>query len=153
MEHMEHTFVQATADCTAFLTLLDLEQQALINRDMGALEALLTDKAPLVAALSRHDQAILVFCQELGIDPGPGLKQHIAALGSDALQASYAAFTAALQQCQQANERNARLIRHNQQATTQLLDMLRNQGESSQTIYDRQGLASRPGSPRNLTKV
>jgi flagella synthesis protein FlgN len=52
-----------------------------------------------------------------------------------------------------ANERNARLIRHSQQATGQLLDLLRNQGESSQNIYDSQGLSSRSGTPRNLTKV
>lgn len=153
MEHMEQTFDQAAADSVTFLELLDAEQQALVNRDMVALEKLLADKAPLVNALAQHDQAILSFCQQLSIEPGAGLQDYISAHGSASLQASYAAFKQALQKCQQANERNARLIRHNQQATSQLLDLLRNQGESSQNIYDRQGLASRTGSQRNLTKV
>jgi flagella synthesis protein FlgN len=153
MEHLQALFVTAEADAKAFVALLDLEQQALINRDMTELEVLLTRKAPLVSALSEHDKTIVAYCQQAGIKPGDSLEEHLAVSGSAELLSSYHLFKNALQLCQTANSRNARLIRHNQQATGQLLDLLRNQGESSDNVYDSQGLSSRSGTQRNLTKV
>jgi flagella synthesis protein FlgN len=153
MEQMEKLLIQAQLDCEAFAELLDQEQQALIDRDMPELERLLAAKAPLVDALSRHDRAIQTWCSQLRVAPGDELRHHIQSSDSASLLQSYTAFQAALQRCQASNLRNARLVRHNQQATSHLLDLLRNQGESSQSIYDRQGLASRSGSPRNLTKA
>lgn len=153
MEQMEKVLIQAETDCEAFAELLDQEQQALIDRDMAQLEKLLAAKAPLVDALSHHDQAIRGWCTRIGVAPGDSLAQHIQSSGSPALLERYSAFQHALQRCQAGNVRNARLVRHNQQATSHLLDLLRNQGESSQSVYDRQGLASRSGAPRNLTKA
>lgn len=153
MEHLHALFITAEADATAFVALLDLEQQALIDRDMTELEVLLSRKAPLVSALSEHDQTIVAYCQQAGISPGDSLEEHLGASGSAELMAAYQLFKKALQDCQTANARNARLIRHNQQATSQLLDLLRNQGESSDHVYDSQGLSSRSGTQRNLTKV
>lgn len=152
MEHLKAVFQAAHADAEAFTALLDLEQQALIDRDMTALEALLSDKSPLVNTLTAHDRSIVAYCQQAGVQPGESLEQHLTT-GSEELILSYQGFKEALQRCKSANERNARLVRHNQVATGQLLDLLRNQGESSASIYDSQGLASRSGSARNLTKV
>ena len=153
MEQLERVFLQAQPDCEAFAELLDLEQQALINRDMPELEKLLSAKAPLVEALARHDLAIRTWCSQIGIAPGDGLEAHIKSSGPSQLIELYAAFQEALQHCQAANLRNARLVRHNQQATGHLLDLLRNQGEASQSVYDRQGVSSRSGNQRNLTKA
>jgi len=153
MEQMEKVLPQARLDCEAFAELLDQEQQALIDRDMAELEKLLAAKAPLVDALARHDQAIRAWCAQIGVAPGDSLQNHIQSSNNPALLEQYITFQDALQRCQAANLRNARLVRHNQQATGHLLDLLRNQGESSQSVYDRQGLASRSGSQRNLTKA
>lgn len=153
MEQMEKALYQAQLDCEAFADLLDQEQQALIDRDMTELERLLAAKAPLVEALARHDQTVRSWCIEIGVAPGDSLKTHIQSIDFPGLLERYTAFQEALQRCQAANLRNARLVRNNQQATGHLLDLLRNQGESSQSVYDRQGLASRTGSQRNLTKV
>lgn len=153
MDHLNTLFSAAQADAQAFTALLELEHQALVDRDMAALEMLLTDKSPLLTALAQHDRAIIAYCQQAGISAGEPLEQHLASTASPALLHCYQAFKQALQQCKTANERNARLIRHSQQATTQLLDLLRNQGESSQNMYDSQGLASRGSAQRNLTKV
>ncbi|WP_022963251.1 flagella synthesis protein FlgN [Halopseudomonas pelagia] len=153
MEHLNTLFSAAKIDAEAFTALLDQEHKALVDRDMPALEELLAEKAPLVSALSQHDRAIIAYCQQAGIQPGESLEQHLAVTQPLTLLSTYQAFKEALQRCQIANERNARLIRHSQQATAQLLDLLRNQGESSQNIYDSQGLASKSGTPRNLTKV
>jgi flagellar biosynthesis/type III secretory pathway chaperone len=153
MEHMDKVFTQALIDCEAFADLLDQEQQALIDRNMSDLEMLLNAKTPLVDALTRHDHAIRAWCSQIGVSPGENFEKHISASGTPELVGNYSAFREALQRCQAANLRNARLVRHNQQATGHLLDLLRNQGESSQSVYDRQGIASRSGTPRNLTKV
>ncbi len=153
MEHMENVFSQAQLDCEAFAELLDQEQQALIDRNMAELETLLAAKTPLVNALAHHDHAIRAWCTQIGVAPGDSLQHYIETSGSPALSERYMAFQDALKRCQAANLRNARLVRHNQQATGHLLDLLRNQGESSQSVYDRQGLASRSGTQRNLTKV
>jgi flagellar biosynthesis/type III secretory pathway chaperone len=153
MEHMNKVFSKALLDCEAFTELLDQEQQALIDRNMSELETLLNAKTPLVDALACHDHAIRAWCSQIGVTPGESLEQHIRTAGTPELVEPYAAFREALQRCQAANLRNARLVRHNQQATGHLLDLLRNQGETSQSVYDRQGIASRSGTPRNLTKV
>lgn len=153
MEQLNALFSAATTDADNFTALLDIEHKALVDRDMPALEKLLAEKAPLVSKLSQHDRTIIAYCQQAGIQPGASLEQHLATAQPPELLSTYRAFKESLQRCQSANERNARVIRHSQQATSQLLDLLRNQGESSQNIYDSQGLASRSGTPRNLTKV
>lgn len=153
MEHLNTLFATARNDAEAFTALLDQEHKALVDQDMPALEGLLAEKAPLVTTLSQHDHSIVAYCHQVGIDPGESLEHHLADTQTPETLSTYHAFKDALQRCKTANERNARLIRHSQQATGQLLDLLRNQGESSQNIYDSQGLSSRKGTPRNLTKV
>ncbi len=149
-----HTiFDQAIQDCQLFLDLLDREQDALGRHDMTELERLLDAKSPIIKALSLHDQAIAGWCQQAGKQPGQSMESFIDSLGQPQLRQDYEAFRDALLRCQDANQRNARLVRHSQHATSHLIDLLRNQGESSQSVYDRQGLTSRAGSQRPLTKA
>lgn len=153
MEQIEHLFANASQNCLAFAVLLDTEQDALIARDMARLEVLLAEKAPLIKILTEHDQLIAQLCNELGVLPGPDLEKWVQAQGSDAVKQQFQAFKDALERCNSANERNARLVRHNQQATGHLLDLLRNQGESSQHVYDSQGISSRGSNNRSLSKA
>ncbi|UAW97447.1 flagellar protein FlgN [Halopseudomonas nanhaiensis] len=153
MIDLQTIFDQAIQDCQQFLDLLDQEQDALGRHDMPELERLLDLKSPLIKALSLHDQAIAGWCQQTGKRPEQSLEHFIASLGQPQLVEGYDAFREVLERCQSANQRNARLVRHSQYATGHLIDLLRNQGESSQSVYDRQGLTSRSSSQRPLTKV
>lgn len=153
MIDLQTIFDQAIQDCQQFLELLDREQEALNHHDMPELERLLDAKSPLIKALSLHDQAIAGWCKQAGKRPEQSLQDFVAVLGQPQLVESYEAFLDALQRCQTANQRNARLVRHSQHATGHLIDLLRNQGESSRNVYDRQGLTSRSGSQLPLTKA
>lgn len=146
---LQQLLEQATADCNAFLELLDHEQQALIDSNMPMLEQLLSDKTPLLQRLSSQDQQLLAISQ----NAGTSLAELVTQTGDAALQQLHQQFVAAALACRDANQRNARLIHHSQNSTRQLLDLLRNQGESSRNLYDRQGLtASSPGS-RTISKA
>lgn len=153
MTLLDQLFDQAIADCGQFAALLDQEQQALGEQDMAALEALLDAKTPLITTLNRHEQAIAASCLQAGKPPDERLEDYILALNDAGLAQRYDAFKLALQRCRDANERNARLIRHSQHTTSHLLDLLRNQGEASQSVYDRQGVTSRANPQRPLTKA
>lgn len=153
MTLLDQLFDQALADCEQFAALLDQEQQALGEQDMAALEALLDAKTPLIATLNQHEQAITATCQQAGKLPDDRLEDYILSLDDTGLTERYDAFKLALQRCRDANERNARLIRHSQHTASHLLDLLRNQGEASQGVYDRQGVTSRATPQRPLTKA
>lgn len=153
MEQFEHLFANASQNCLDFADLLDRERDLLIARDMASLEVLLAEKAPLINTLTEHDQLISRLCKEHGILPGPDLEQWVLTHASDTVKQQFQSFKDALERCNSANERNARLVRHNQQATGHLLDLLRNQGESSQHVYDSQGITSRGSNNRSLSKA
>lgn len=146
-------FDQAVTDCEEFAALLDREQEALIQNDMVTLESLLSSKAPLVSALNSHDQQINDKARELGKSPEQSLETFVDTLGPSELVESYRTLRQHLNRCRDANLRNARLVRHSQHANSHLLDLLRNQGESSQAVYDRQGLATRSHSQRPIIKA
>ncbi|QIB51613.1 flagella synthesis protein FlgN [Pseudomonas sp. OIL-1] len=150
---LKQLFDQAVSDCEQFVELLDREQQALIQNDMVTLESLLTSKAPLVSALNSHDQQINDQARQLGKIPEQTMEAFLEPLGQMELIESYQSLRQHLTRCRDANLRNARLVRHSQHANSHLLDLLRNQGESSQAVYDRQGLATRSHSQRPIIKA
>ncbi|WP_150300399.1 flagella synthesis protein FlgN [Pseudomonas profundi] len=150
---LKQLFDQAASDCEQFVELLDREQQALIQNDMVTLESLLTSKAPLVSALNSHDQQINDQARQLGKTPEQTMEAFLESLGQMELIESYQSLRQHLTRCRDANLRNARLVRHSQHANSHLLDLLRNQGESSQAVYDRQGLATRSHSQRPIIKA
>ncbi|HDZ57775.1 MAG TPA: flagellar protein FlgN [Pseudomonas xinjiangensis] len=153
MKDLEQLFDQATRDCEQFAELLDQEQDALIKQDMDVLESLLEAKTPLVTALNAHDETINSHAHLSGKLPDQTMESFVASLGHAGTSTSYSTFRQTLVRCQSANLRNARLVRHSQNANNHLVDLLRNQGESSQSVYDRQGITSRSNSQRPLTKV
>lgn len=150
---LQQLFDQAISDCDQFAELLDREQEALIQNDMVVLESLLESKAPLVSALNNHDQQINEQARLIGKAPDQSLEVFVATLGKAELAESYQSLRQQLIRCRDANLRNARLVRHSQHANSHLIDLLRNQGESSQAVYDRQGLATRSHSQRPIIKA
>ncbi|MEH6493023.1 flagella synthesis protein FlgN [Halopseudomonas sp.] len=152
MHALKTIFQQADQDCEHYLALTERERQAIIEQNMDELELLLQEKRPLLEALARHDQTIKHYCTQHQIS-AQSLQSHVSDLNDEALSAAYQQFLDHLEACKTANDRNARLVRHSQNSTSNLLDLLRNQGESSQNIYDQLGNRSRSGVSRDLTKV
>lgn len=153
MQDLSELFVRATQHCEQFADLLDQERQALLDQDMDTLGALTRAKAPLIESLAADEQALSVQCKALGKPENQSLTDFIRALNAPALADHHADFLAAAERCQSANVRNARLIHHSQHINSSLLDLLRNQGEASQNVYDRRGNASRTASQRPISRA
>jgi len=152
MHALNDILQQADQDCERYLALTEREREAIVQQSMAELEQLLQEKRTLIEALSRHDQSIKHYCSQQQIS-AQSLQSHVSGLNDEALSAAYQQFLEHLEACKAANDRNARLVRHSQNSTSNLLDLLRNQGESSQNIYDQLGNRSRSGVSRDLTKV
>lgn len=153
MQNLTELFARATQHCEQFSELLDQESQALLDQDMTALDGLTKAKAPLIESLTADQQAISARCEQLGKPEPTSLTEFIGSLNSPELAQYHADLLAAAEFCQSANVRNARLIRHSQHINSSLLDLLRNQGEASQNVYDRQGNASRTTSQRPISRA
>ena len=153
MQDLSELFARATQHCEQFAELLDQEKQALLDQDMPALDALTKTKAPLIESLAADGQALAAHCEQLGKPETGSLTDFIDSLNTPALARHHAEFLAAAERCQSANVRNARLIRHSQHINSSLLDLLRNQGEASQNVYDRQGNARRTASHRPISRA
>lgn len=153
MQQLTELFANASQHCEQFAQLLEKEKLALLGQEMAVLEALVHSKTPLIAQLQADEQVISSRCQALGREQDASLTDFINSLGNPELSAQHARFLAAAQQCQQANLHNARLVRHSQHLNSTLLDLLRNQGEASQNMYDRQGKASRGPSQRPISRA
>lgn len=153
MQNLSELLARATEHCQKFVELLDQERQALLDQDMTALQSLIDAKTPLIALLNEAEKAIDVQLQQLGKPASTSLGVFILGLNDASLAEQHTAFLNAAQACQDANLRNARLIRHSQHINSSLLDLLRNQGETSLNVYDRQGNASRTLSGRPISRA
>ncbi len=153
MQQLAELFAKASQHCEQFSLLLEQEKQALLEQDMAVLETLVQAKTPLIAQLQADEQAISAHCLALGRDHDVSLTDFISSLEHPELATHHADFLAMAERCQQANLHNARLVRHSQHLNATLLDLLRNQGEASQSVYDRQGNASRGPSQRPISRA
>lgn len=153
MQHLSELFASTTEYCQQFVDLLEQEKQALLDQDMTALQALVDAKTPLIASLQAMEQAIERQSRQLGRVDGTPLGDFIHSLNDTGLTEQHAAFLTAAQACEDANLRNARLLRHSQHINSSLLDVLRNQGEAGLNVYDRQGNAHRSSSGRPISRA
>lgn len=153
MQHLSELLARATEYCQEFADLLEREKQALLDQDIAALQALIDAKTPLIASLNAADKAIDSELQRLGKPAEVSVGDFIRSLNDPELAARHSAFLHAAQACQDANLHNARLIRHSQHLNSSLLDLLRNQGETSLNVYDRQGHARRGQSGRPISRA
>lgn len=151
--NLQQLFNEAVSDCEQFADLLQREQEALEQHQMDDLAALLQAKAPIIAKLNNHDAAINSCANAMGKRSEQSMEAFVASLKDSALTEQYGAFKALLIRCQDNNIRNARLVRHSQNANSHLMGLLRNQGETTQSVYDRQGLATSTGVQRTSIKV
>src|SRR5690606_509123 len=149
MRQLSELFARATTLCQQFTGLLDREKQALLDQDMTALQGQLEEKSAAMAALNDVHAEMTAQLQAAGMLEGLSRGDFSRGLGDDQLSRPHADFLDAARACEEVNLRNARLIRHSQHINSNLLDLLRNQGETSLNVYDRLGNANRarPGRP------
>lgn len=136
------------------LELSDAEYQALAERDLAGLENLLTQKQTLLALLGQHgslrSQALSqagLTCDRAGLEAYAANSSVGAAILDQAEQ-----LDSTLEGCRNANERNGKLIRTNQRAVGDMLQILQS---SSQTpgLYDRRGAAAKGAYQRPLSRA
>lgn len=135
------------------LELIDAEFQALTERDLPRLDALLNDKQPLLALLQQHGGERSRILQSAGLSAdSDGLAKLAAGSGvGEQLLARSDELSALLQRCQEANLRNGRLIRANQASVGSILGILR--GGETPGLYDSRGSAARIAQQRPLSQA
>lgn len=136
------------------LEMTDAEYQALAERDLAGLENLLTQKQTLLALLGQHGSARARTLAQAGLScDRDGLVAYASrSTVNDAILEQADQLDKTLEACRVANERNGKLIRTNQRAVGDMLQILQS---SSQTpgLYDRRGAASKGAYQRPLSRA
>ncbi len=135
------------------LELIDNEFKALTERDLGHLEKILADKQPLLALLDAHGKQRTEALVALGLSAdrtGLHTLAETSPLGADLIARSEE-LSAVLEQCQNANQRNGRLIRANQASVGSTLAILR--GQDAPSLYDSRGGAAKIQRQRPLSQA
>ncbi|MBM7059593.1 flagellar protein FlgN [Pseudomonas sp. UL073] len=136
------------------LELIDAEFQALSDRDLPRLEQLLGEKQPLLAQLSQHGSERSQIMLKLQLSPDRSGLEALAERsvhGADLLARSDE-LTALLEQCQNANLRNGRVVHTSQASVRSVLGILRG-GSDTPNLYDSRGGAAKIASQRPLSQA
>ncbi|MFK8399424.1 flagella synthesis protein FlgN [Pseudomonas sp. BGr12] len=137
---------------SSLLQLIDDEFQALQARDLDQLQKLLDSKLPLLHQLEQNGRIRTQALQQAGVSAdNEGLAQIAQATGNAALIARAQELGALLERCQEANQRNGRLIRSGQTSTERTLDILR--GQETPRLYDRYGGSTQGNRQRPLSQA
>ncbi|HEX5842278.1 MAG TPA: flagellar protein FlgN [Pseudomonas sp.] len=135
------------------LELIDNEFQALSERDLPRLQALLTDKQPLLIQLDQHGRTRSQLLRSLQLSADRAGLQALAAQSSqgELLLERGDQLNNLLERCQNANLRNGRLIRSSQASAHSMLNILR--GNDTPSLYDSRGSTARIGQQRPLSQA
>ncbi|MCY1275823.1 FlgN protein [compost metagenome] len=145
-------FIDDIDAANRLLQSLDEEFQALEQRDLPRLQQLLDGKLPLVQQLERNARLRGDILQQGGLSlDRAGLARLVAQGAASELLERSDELAARLEQCQQANLRNGRVIRAGQVSTGRLLDILR--GQDTPSLYDRHGGATSGTRQRPLSQA
>lgn len=145
--------VKDIATAEHLLILLEQEFAALNERDINALQALMTQKQPALLALQQHSQERSQLLAQNNVSPDQqGMTAFAAtsALGGQLLENS-SKLNELIEQCQEANLRNGRLIRSNQTSVNSILNIIR--GTDAPTLYDKTGSASSSAKQRPFSQA
>ncbi|HKM36922.1 MAG TPA: flagellar protein FlgN [Thiopseudomonas sp.] len=145
--------VKDIATAEHLLVLLEQEFAALNERDINALQALLTQKQPALLALQQHTRErsqLLVHNNVSADQQGMAAFAATSSLGEQLLENS-SKLNALIEQCQEANLRNGRLIRSNQTSVNSILNIIR--GTDAPTLYDKTGSASSSAKQRPFSQA
>lgn len=133
--------------------LLAAEFDALSERLFADLEQILSDKLPLLALLEQHAKQRNQILANASLSPNKTGYEAFAAQvqNGQKILAAVAQLDTLLDSCQQANLRNGRLIRANQNSNSSMLNILR--GTESANIYDNRGSATKIQQRRPLSQA
>ena len=133
--------------------LLATEFDALGERLFADLERILSDKLPLLALLEQHAKQRNQILANASLSPNKTGYEAFAAQvqNGQKILAAVAQLDTLLDSCQQANLRNGRLIRANQNSNSSMLNILR--GTESANIYDNRGSATKIQQRRPLSQA
>ncbi len=135
------------------LALIEQEFQALSERQLDRLEALLGTKQILLKQLDQHAQQRTVLLQAQGLRPDlPGLQAYAARQpDGEELLALSSQLAQLMEQCKAHNVRNGQIIQANRFVVGKLLNVL--QGTSAPTLYNRRGNQTGGGYQRPLSSA
>ncbi|MCE4069934.1 MULTISPECIES: flagella synthesis protein FlgN [Pseudomonas] len=137
---------------STLLQLIDDEYQALQARDLDQLQKLLDGKLPLLQQLEQNGRIRAQALLQAGVSVDrEGLAQIAQATGNPLLPARAEELGALLERCQEANQRNGRIIRSGQASTERTLDILR--GQDTPRLYDRYGGSTQGNRQRPLSQA
>lgn len=146
-------FLNDIGTAQQLLAVLEQEFSALSARELTQLQELLTHKQPLLRMLESHatERSKLLLQSHFSAD-SEGLQQLAATskLGAELLSSS-SQLSELLEQCQDANLRNGRLIRSNQTSVSSMLNIIR--GNDAPKLYDKTGSASSSNKQRPFSQA
>ena len=148
-----HLITEDIGAAEALLQLIEDEFHALDARDLERLRGLLDSKLPLLQQLERNGRQRSETLRQAGVSSDRAGLAALAAQGKVEPRTVELSerLAALLEQCQQANLRNGRIIRNNQHATGRLLDILR--GQDTPSLYDRRGGSTQGSRQRPLSQA
>ncbi len=135
------------------LALIEQEFQALSERQLDRLEALLGTKQILLKQLDQHAQQRTALLQAHGLRADLQGLQALAARLPDGeeLLALSSQLAQLMEQCKAHNVRNGQIIQANRFVVGKLLNVL--QGTSAPTLYNRRGSQTGGGYQRPLSSA
>lgn len=135
------------------LALIEQEFQALSERQLDRLEALLGTKQILLKQLDQHAQQRTALLQANGLRADlPGLQAYAAQQpDGEELLALSSQLAQLMEQCKAHNVRNGQIIQANRFVVGKLLNVL--QGTSAPTLYNRRGSQTGGGYQRPLSSA
>lgn len=141
------------AHAEALLALINEEFRALGERNLSALQAILSSKLPLLNQLEEHDQQRRKTWPELFPLPAASRETAVGHTKptSPTIAKDFSQLSDLIRQCQAANLRNGRLIKANHMATRALLSIVR--GEHEPSLYDRFGSSGRIGQRHSISEA
>lgn len=126
--------------CTQLLQLLDEERQALKSRDLEKLEEIIQNKATNLQHLEQSARLRGTWVTQNSEPSETQEKAWLALLRQNppSIEEQWQKFKTLLQQCQEQNEINGKLLARNQQVFSRLLSIVRGQ-DSTAPVYTPKG--------------
>lgn len=135
------------------LQILEQEFDALSQRKLDQLQTLLDQKQPALRQLEQHSKERSQLLAQHNLPANQqGLNQLAAqsTVGAQLLENS-SQLNNLLEQCQEANLRNGRLIHSSQASVKSMLNIIR--GTDTSTLYDKSGSTASPSNQRPFSQA
>lgn len=139
---------------TEIQSLMDREFSALTERNLGELQQLLDEKQQRLSLLAQHARERSQLMNQLQLPASEEGLQTLAERTPEqgpALLDSARQLSDLIEQLQQANQRNGRVIRHNQASLNSVLSILH--GSDVPNLYDSKGSTARIAQHKPLSQA